>query len=250
MRKPIVLANWKMSTTITEALTFVEEFLPLVEQVARQLEIIICPPYTALRSVALTLEGSQIAVGGQDHWPGPGEAHTGAISARLLVDAGAVWTMVGHWEVRRRLGESAQYLNLKMLSALAAGLRPILLLGEEQGQHFDPGQLGSILEACTEEHIANMAFIYEPEGAIGQAEPVSPEHAATGCRAIRHWLADRYGQPVAERARLIYGGSVTPEHGADLMADPDIDGLGVGRKGRDPSALAQIAHLVSKQPRG
>jgi triosephosphate isomerase len=90
-----------------------------------------------------------------------------------------------------------------------------------------------------------MVLVYEPEGAIGQAEPTTPKHAAAGCRAIRRWLSDSYGEDVAAQTRIIYGGSVTPEHAPALLADPDLDGLGATRRGRDPATFAEIVRSIA-----
>ncbi|MDW8067559.1 MAG: triose-phosphate isomerase [Anaerolineae bacterium] len=248
-RKPFALANWKMAMTIPQSLAFVREFLARAGPWLNAVEVVLCPPYTALATVADAVRGTPIAVGGQDLWPGPGPAHTGAISAELLTNAGATWVMVGHWEVRRRLQEDDGAVNRKIRAALEGGLRPILLFGEAAGESLDPERLALLLDRCDAEAVARMVFVYEPEGAIGQAEPVSPAHAAAGCRAIRRWLAERFGEEAADQARIIYGGSVTPEHAAALLADPDVDGLGATRRGRDPAAfadiVARIAHLRS-----
>ncbi len=230
-RKGFALANWKMAMTLSQSLAFVREFLARVEEFLPLVDVVLCPPYTALAAVADALKGTGVAVGGQDLWPGPGEAHTGAISAELLADAGASWVMVGHWEVRRRLREGDDGVNRKVRAALEGGLRPILLVGEAAGESFDPNRLDVLLAGCTAEDVAWMAFVYEPEGAIGQAAPVSPEHAAAGCQAIRRWLTARFGPEAAGKARILYGGSVTTEHAAALLADPDVDGLGATRRG-------------------
>ncbi|MGD1993742.1 MAG: triose-phosphate isomerase [Anaerolineae bacterium] len=246
MRKPFALANWKMAMTIPQGLTFVRQLLPLVDDLTDQVDVVICPPYTAISTVGEVLVDANIALGGQDLWADPDTSHTGAISGRLLVDAGAEWVLVGHWEIRRRLGEDDAAIQRKVRAALDAGLRPILLIGEPDGTTFDPHRLSILLADCLPEEIAQMAFVYEPEGAIGRSDPVPPEHAAEGCRAIRTWLRDWWGQPVSTQARIIYGGSVTPEHAPDLVADPDVDGLGVGRKGRDPVAFAEIIRIISR----
>lgn len=246
VRKPLALSNWKMAMTLSQARAFVRDFLPRVADLVDRVEIVVCPPYTAIYVVSEMLRGSGVAVGGQDLWPGPGEAHTGAVSGPLLVDAGAAWVMVGHWEVRRRLGEDDQAINRKLRAAFEAGLRPILLVGEPRGQAFDPRRLDTLLAGCAGEEVAQMAFVYEPEGAIGQAEPVPPRHAAAGCRAIRRWLIERHGEEVAARVRIIYGGSVTPEHATALLGDPDVDGLGASRRGRDPAAFALIVDQIAR----
>jgi len=231
--------------TIPQGLAFVRDLLPRVADLVDRVEIVVCPPYTAVHAVAEALQDTGIAVGGQDLWPGPGEAHTGAISGPLLADAGATWVMVGHWEVRRRLGEDDGMVNRKVRAAFDADLRPILLVGEPHGDTFDPDRLATLLAGCTSEEVARMAFVYEPEGAIGRAEPVSPVHAAAGCRAIRRWIAKQYGEPVSEQVRIIYGGSVTPDHVPALLSEPDVDGLGASRRGRDPAAFAQIVREIA-----
>ncbi len=246
MRTPLALSNWKMAMTLPQARAFVQDLLPRVADLVDRVEIVICPPYTALHEVAEMVRGTGIAVGGQDLWPGPDEAHTGAISGPLLADAGATWVMVGHWEIRRRLKEDDVAVGRKVRAAFEAGLRPILLFGEPSGERFDPDRLAILLARCEAEEVARMAFVYEPEGAIGRAEPVPPEHAAAGCRAIRRWVADRYGEWVAERVRVIYGGSVTSEHATALLTDPDVDGLGASRRGRDPSAFAEIVREIAR----
>ena len=246
VRRPFALANWKMAMTIPQSLDFVREFLARARPYLEAVEVVLCPPYTALAAVADAVRGTPIGVGGQDLWPGPGQAHTGAISAELLTDAGARWVMVGHWEVRRRLREDDGAVNRKVRAALEGGLRPILLFGEAAGETFDPGRLSVLLDGCDSEAVARMAFVYEPEGAIGQMEPVPPAHAAAGCRAIRRWLAERFGEGAAGQARIIYGGSVTPEHAAALLADPDVDGLGATRRGRDPAAFAEIVARIAE----
>ena len=246
MRRPLALSNWKMAMTLAQARAFIRDFLPRVADLTDRVEVVICPPYTAVHAVAEALRGTEIGVGGQDLWPGPGEAHTGAVSGPLLADAGATWVMVGHWEVRRRLGEDDPAVNRKVRAALDAGLRPILLVGEPHGETFDPDRLATLLAGCTGEEVARMALIYEPEGAIGQAEPVSPIHAAAGCRTIRRWIAERFGEPTAKAVRIVYGGSVTPEHAAALLADPDVDGLGASRRGRDPAAFAEIVRQIAE----
>jgi triosephosphate isomerase len=245
-RRPFALANWKMAMTIAQSLAFVEKFLAQAGPWLDAVEVVLCPPYTALPAVAKAVQGTPISAGGQDLWPGPGEAHTGAISAELLADSGAAWVMVGHWEVRRRLEEDDAAVNRKVRAALDGNLRPILLVGEPAGGQFDPQRLSILLDGCSPEAVAQMAFVYEPEGAIGQAAPVSPDHAAAGCRAIRRWLAGHFGREAAEQARIIYGGSVTPEHAAALLADPDVDGLGATRRGRDPATFADIVAQIAR----
>lgn len=252
MRKPFALANWKMAMTLAETRAFVTAFAPQVADVWERVDIVICPPFTALHTLAQALVGTPVQVGAQNLHPGPGEAFTGEVSAALLADAGARWVLLGHWERRRHFGETNALVNRKVHAALAAGLRPILLIGEPAGWGGDPrdalaAQLERVLADCTAAQVARMAFVYEPEAAIGAAEPIPPQRVGAGCGFIRAWLAERFGQAVAQAVRIIYGGSVTPERAAALLAQPDVDGLGAGRKGRDPDAFARIVRQIAEQ---
>jgi len=150
-------------------------------------------------------------------------------------------------------------VNRKVNLALDAGLAPILLIGEARNdQALLAARLGSpksdalkrqlehVLAGCQAEQVERMAFVYEPEGAIGVTAPASPEHVAAGCGFIRNWLRGRWGDAVAESVRIIYGGSVVPEYIADLLACPDVEGLGATRRGRDAATFAEIVRLIAR----
>jgi triosephosphate isomerase len=249
-RKPFALANWKMAMTISESLAFVHAFGAAVGDLARAMDVVVCPPYTALHAVAQALAGSPIALGAQDLCAAPGKAHTGEISAPLLSDAGCEWVMLGHWEIRRRTGESDADVNHKMHAALGAGLRPILLIGEtiterERAEETLAARLPHLFASCGPEQVVQMAVVYEPEWTIGVREPASPGNVAAGCGFIRQWIGGEYGAGVAESMRVIYGGSVAPEYAGGLLASPEVDGLGASRKGRDPVAFAEIVRLIA-----
>ena len=177
-------------------------------------------------------------------------ARTGQISGDLLADVGCDWVMLGHWEVRRHLGDDDRLVNRKVGLALEAGLRPIPFIGEAHNERAPlvealEGHLARVLEGCTAEQIARMAFVYEPEGAIGDSAPTSPEHVASACTCIRNWLRRQWGEAAAERIRILYGGSVGPEFVPDLLACLDLDGLAATRRGRDPGAFADILQLIA-----
>jgi triosephosphate isomerase len=249
-RKPLALANWKMAMTIPESLAFVRELHAAVGGLAQTVDVVLCPPYTALQAVAQALADSPIALGAQNLCAAPGLAHTGEISAALLADAGCEWVMLNHWEVRRRTGENDADVNRKMHAAFEAGLRPILLVGEsntERGQATEAlnVRLPALFADCAAEQVAHMALVYEPEWTIGVEEPAPPDTVATGCGAIRQWLGRTYGAGSASAIRIIYGGSVAPEYAAGLLASPEVDGVGASRKGRDPTAFAEIVRLIA-----
>jgi triosephosphate isomerase len=240
-----------MAMTISKSLSFVREFRVAVGDLAQAMDIVICPPYTAIQPMAQALADSPIALGAQNLCAAPGLAHTGEISALLLVEAGCEWVMLNHWEIRRRTGESDVEVNHKMRAAFQAGLRPILLVGEsstERGQAAGVlnERLPTLFATCSAEQVTRMALVYEPEWTIGVKEPAPPEYVAAGCGAIRQWLGRTYGTSCAGAVRIIYGGSVAPEYALDLLASPEVDGAGASRKGRDPATFAEIVRLVAK----
>lgn len=249
-RKPFAVANWKMAMTISESLCFVRDFRVVIGDLARAVDIVLCPPYTALDAVAQALADSPLRLGAQNLYAAPGEAHTGEISAPLLAEAGCEWALLGHWEIRRRTGETDADVNGKMHAALQAGLRPILLVGEaatERGRAEGvlAARLPRLFAGCGSEPVARMAMVYEPEWTIGVQEPAPPATVAAGCSFIRWWIGQEYGVDVAEGMRIIYGGSVTPEYAQGLLASPELDGLGASRKGRDPTAFTEIVRLIA-----
>jgi triosephosphate isomerase len=250
-RKPLALSNWKMAMMIVESRAFVRDFETIVGDLLDRVDVVICPPFTALWPVAQVLRGSRIQLGGQNIAPTADLARTGEISAALLADVGCRWVMLGHWEVRRHLGDDDTTVNRKVHLALDAGLTPILLIGEARDDQAPLAdalerQLEHVLAGCRAEQVETMAFIYEPEAAIGVAASASPEHVATGCGFIRGWLREHWGVAVAERVRIIYGGSVAPAYAADLLSCPDVDGLAATRRGRDATTFAEIVRLIAR----
>ena len=250
-RKPLALANWKMAMTVSDGLAFVREFGAAVGALAQSVTIVLCPPYTAIHALSKLLTNSPIELGAQDFCAAPGNAHTGQISAPLLADAGCVWVMLGHWEVRRRTGETDEKVNNKMHAALKAELRPILLTGEsapERGhaQAVLAARLPDLFAGCEPWQIAQMTVLYEPEWTIGMQEPAPADYIASSCSFIRDWIGQEYGEDAANKTRIIYGGSVAPKHAEALLSSPDVDGLGAGRMGRDPVAFEQIVQTIGR----
>ena len=236
--------------SISQTVSFIEAFIPLVEDVASRMDIVICPPYTALYIAARRLEGTPIHLGAQNLHPGPGVSFTGEISAQLLADVGCRWVMLGHWERRRHFGETDELVNRKVKAALQAGLRPVLLVGEPREAARAPQrelhrQLERILQGCNAHQVGRMAFIYEPEWAIGVDRPASGQHIQEGCALIREWLNERFGG-IGHKVPIIYGGSVSPEFAPELLTQPDVDGLGTTRKGRDPRDFASIVRAIAR----
>ena len=250
VHKPLALTNWKMEMTVTRSLAFVQDLRSAIGNLTQEVDIILCPPYTALYPIAQALKDSPITLGGQNVSTTPGGAYTGEISAALLADVGCRWVLLGHWEVRRHFGDTDETVNRKLHAAQRAGLNPILLVGEAKGEQDRfrealAAQLQRVLEGCDAPQIKGMVVVYEPEWTINVEEPASPDQVGAGCSFIREWLAGHYGASAAQAVRIIYGGSVTPTHARDLLAAPDVDGLGAGRKGRQVQAFAEIVRLIA-----
>ncbi len=253
-RKPLALANWKMTMTVADSLTFVHDAQAQLGAILAKLDLVICPPYTALWPVAQELrnlyarDGYTLHLGGQNCAATTDIARTGEISAELLADAGCRWVMLGHWETRRHLDDDDTTVNRKLHLALAAGLTPILLVGEGKQQSSVADalaqQLPRLLEGCRAGQVATMTFVYEPEGQIGLNAPAGAAHVGRGCALIREWVRTHFDAATAAQIRIIYGGSVTPEHAADLPTHPDVDGLGASSRGRDAATFAAIVRRI------
>ncbi len=253
-RKPLAIANWKMAMTIEESLSFLEQIEEHVAGLLGMVDVVVCPPATALWAMAQKLPDSRLQLGAQDFSTAVDPAHTGELSASLLSDAGAQWALIGHWEARRR-GDDDETANAKVHLALAACLMPIVLLGEARGAppasaEEVAGRLATILRGCTPAQVEKVAFVYEPEEAIGEEQPAPAEQVEAGCAAIRRAVEQLYGPAVGRFVRVAYGGSVTPEYAAELLSYPDVDGLGAGRQGRDPKAFAHIIRRVAEGRQG
>jgi triosephosphate isomerase len=239
-----------MEMTVARSLAFVQDFQSAIGDLTQEVDIILCPPYTALYPMAQALKDSPITLGGQNVSTAPGGAYTGEISAALLADVGCRWVMLGHWEVRRHFGDTDETVNRKLHAAQRAGLSPILFVGEARGEQDRfrealAAQLQRVLEGCQARQIGEMVLVYEPEWTINVEEPAPPEHVGAGCGFIREWLAGRYEASAAHAVRIIYGGSVTPAHARSLLGAPEVDGLGAGRKGRQVEAFAEIVRLIA-----
>lgn len=249
-RKPVAIANWKMAMTVSEGIDFVKKFRATVDNIAHSVNIVLCPPYTSIYPLSQELSDSPIELGAQNLFAGRGKIHTGEISARLLAEAGCKWVMLGHWEVRRRTGETDSDINTKMHAALEAGLRPILLIGErtaekDKAKDVLASRLPDLFGDCKPRQSAQAIIIYEPEWTIGAKAPASAVYIADCCFFIRNWIGQKFGVDVAEAVRIIYGGSVAPEHSKRLLTSRDVDGLGAGRMGRDPMAFGRIVRQIA-----
>ncbi|GAB6179485.1 triose-phosphate isomerase [Desulfotomaculum defluvii] len=233
MRQTIIAGNWKMHKTIAEAVSFVEELKQ--RNLGTEVEVVVCPTFTALASVAEVLKGSNIALGAQNmHWETQG-AFTGEISPAMLKELGVKYVILGHSERRQFFGETDQGVNRKVKAALEFGLVPIVCVGETLEQReagtteaIVSQQTQGALEGLSAEQVAGLVIAYEPVWAIGTGRTASDEDAQQVNQTIRKVIAQMFGGAVAEAIRIQYGGSVKPSNARGLMSQPDIDGGLVG----------------------
>ena len=234
MRMPLCVGNWKMYGTLAEArplATGVRDGLRRVKDV----EVVLCPPFTALSAVGKVLKGSPVVLGAQNCHPEPSGAHTGEIASPMLAELGCRYVILGHSERRREMGESDELINRKLRSALAHGLTPILCVGEtaderRQGLTFTTveGQLRAGLAEVAPDAIAGVVLAYEPVWAIGTGANATPAQAGEVHGYLRGLLSEVASKDTASAIRIVYGGSVKPENADLLAAEPEIDGALVG----------------------
>lgn len=246
MRKPIIAGNWKMNKTTKKAVQFVEELKKQVGNYAG-VEIVICPPFTALSKVAASLEGSQIIMGAQNMYPESAGAYTGEISPLMLLEVGCEYVIIGHSERRTLLNETDEIINKKLKSASTYRLKPIFCLGEtlkerEAGktQEVVYNQLIKGLADLGKDDVLKMVIAYEPIWAIGTGRTATPEDANTIHKFIRQILSDIYDHKLAGQIRIQYGGSVRPDNIDILMSQSDIDGVLVGGASLDIRSFTRI----------
>jgi triosephosphate isomerase len=246
MRKKLIVANWKMYKTPEQAKQFVAAFLPLAWEHHRD-EIVFCPPFVSIPATVEALSGSNIGVGGQDmYWEKEG-AFTGEVSAQMLLAAGCTHVIIGHSERRQYFGETDATVNRKLRAALAAGLKPVVCIGEvleerEAGVTEDVlrRQCSIAFREISAQEAEPIVIAYEPVWAIGTGKTATPELAGDAHRVVRAQAAAAFGEAVASRMRILYGGSVKPDNSKSLMSHPEIDGALVGGASLDPKSFAVI----------
>jgi triosephosphate isomerase len=246
-RLPVVGGNWKMHTTRSEARALLTALRADLDGLAGA-QVVVFPPASWLGDAADALAGSSVEVGAQDvHWEANG-AFTGAVSAPMLVGV-ARWVIVGHSERRHVFGETAEETNAKLHAILAAGLRPILAVGERQEES---GRTADVLHTQLTEGFraidrlpADLVIAYEPVWAIGTGLAATPEDAEARCALIRSMLAERFDATSADACRIQYGGSVNAQNIEGYAKQPDIDGALVGGASLDAAAFAAICRAVA-----
>jgi triosephosphate isomerase len=239
-------ANWKMFKNAERACDFLTALLPLVKGHDRD-QIVVCPPYLCIPSAVEVAKGSNVAIGAQNmHWEKEG-AFTGEVSADMLLSAGCTHVIIGHSERRQYFCESDDSVNLKLKSALEAGLTPIVCVGEvleerEAGLTEDVlrRQCLRAFNAISGKKAHKLVVAYEPVWAIGTGKTATPDMAADAHAFIRNEAAKAFGDELAADLRILYGGSVKPENVKALMAQEEIDGALVGGASLDPKSFTAI----------
>ena len=256
-RTPLMAGNWKMNLDHHQATHTLQKLAWTLKDAKHDfsaVEVAVLPPFTDLRSVQTLVDADKLEIryGAQDVSPHDSGAYTGDISPLFLTKLGATYVVVGHSERRQYHHEDDATVNAKTRSALAAGLVPIVCVGEplevrEAGDHVDHtlAQLEGALAGLTAEQVAGLVVAYEPVWAIGTGKTASAEDAQELCAAIRVKVAELYDQATADAVRVLYGGSVKSSNVAELMAKPDVDGALVGGASLDPEEFARIVRYQS-----
>jgi triosephosphate isomerase len=253
MRRPFVAGNWKMFTTSQKAVALarnVRDGLAARDSV----RVALCPPFPYLNVVGEALRGSSIMLGAQNLYPEREGAYTGEVSPLMLLDVGCRWVILGHSERRHQLGESDDFINRKVKSALAAGLDVIFCLGETIGQRESnqthtvlERQLSAGLEGVSADGLKRLTLAYEPVWAIGTGRNATPEQAEEAHVFLREQVARSWGGPAAEALVIQYGGSVKPENAASLMKQPNVDGALVGGASLDAQQFLAIVQAAASK---
>jgi triosephosphate isomerase (TIM) len=249
MRTPFIAGNWKMYKTVGEAEAYVDALAPLVKEVDG-VDVAVCVPFTALQPCVAHAAGTGIDVYAQNMHEAAEGAYTGEVSAAMLADIDVTGVVLGHSERRQLFCETDRALQHKLPAALAAGLSPILCVGEteEERERGDTErrlrhQVQEALHDLSADDIAKLTIAYEPVWAIGTGKVATPEQAQEAIGFVRALVADR-AKDAAEVVRVLYGGSVKAENAAELLALPDVDGALVGGASLDPESFTAIVRAA------
>ena len=246
-RRPYIAGNWKLWGTRAQAAEYCERLIELLpEPSSRPADVGLCVPYTALDTCVQALDGQGVLVAAQNMHQEEDGAYTGEVSAAMLLEAGAQGVVLGHSERRLNHCETDRALQEKLPVALAAGLQPILCVGEsEEEREADEterklrNQVGEALEGVSDDQLADVVIAYEPVWAIGTGKTATAEQAQEAIAFIRA-LVDNRSSEAAERVLVLYGGSVKPDNAAEILAQPGVDGALVGGGSLDPDGFAEI----------
>jgi triosephosphate isomerase len=234
MRRKLIAGNWKMNLDRAGAVALAGGIARRAGEYGR-LDLLVCPPSVYLVPVGEALAGTPVALGAQNMYHEANGAYTGETSAAMLLDVGCRYVILGHSERRHILGESDEDVNNKTLAALAAGLVPIVCVGELLEQR-EAGKTAAVirrqiegsLEGVTAVQMVKIVIAYEPVWAIGTGRAATPDQAEEVHADLRSLLAGRYNSQTADKVRILYGGSVKPSNAGELLSQPDIDGALIG----------------------
>jgi triosephosphate isomerase len=248
-RVPLIAGNWKMNKTIAEAEEFIQALLPRVSSV-QGVDVAVCPPFTALQAMVDSARGSRVEIYAQNMHHADSGAFTGEVAPPMLVELGVHGVILGHSERRQLFGETDRALQLKVPAALAAGLKPILCVGETEDER-EAGDTERKLRHQVQEGLArvdisqlgDVVIAYEPIWAIGTGRVATPDQAQDAIAFIRALVADR-SREQAELTRVLYGGSVKDDNCPELIALPDVDGALVGGASLDAESFAAIVNAA------
>jgi triosephosphate isomerase len=250
-RTPLIAGNWKMNKTIAQAEEFIAALLPRISSVDG-VDVAICPPFTALQAMVDSTRGSRVAVYAQTMHQADEGAFTGEISPPMLTELDVAGVVLGHSERRELFGETDKALAQKVAAAFAAGLLPVLCVGEteEERERGDTQrklrhQVQEDLARLEPEQLGDVVIAYEPIWAIGTGQVATPEQAQEAIAFVRALVADR-SREAAQRTRILYGGSVKPDNAAELLSLPEIDGALVGGASLEAEAFAAIVAAVAR----
>lgn len=248
-RMPMVAGNWKMYKTAGEGAILTQKLQNVAEMVQDQVEVVVGPPFTALQSVSVAIEvdRSPVKLAAQNcYWEKEG-AFTGEVSPRMLADLRCNYVILGHSERREYFGETNEDVNRKAVAVYEFGMTPIVCCGESldtresnNTEAFVSAQISAAIKGLSVGQIEKLVIAYEPIWAIGTGKTATPEMAQAVCSSIRKVVADSFGQPAAEKVRILYGGSVKPENAALFFAKADIDGALVGGAALDADSFGAI----------
>ena len=246
MIRPLIAGNWKMFKTAGESLDFVRQLKEAVADIQER-DVVIAPPFTSLYPVGEAVKGSRIYLAAQNLSDRIEGAYTGEISARMLIDTGCTYVIVGHSERRMLFGEQDETINRKTRMAIQSGLKPIFCIGETM-EEWEAGKTFAVIEKqikeglnqLTTDDIRKILIAYEPAWAIGTGKTAAPEQAQEVHAYIRRVIARNYENGLAVNLPILYGGSVNPDNIGKLMAQPDINGTLVGGASLDVDSFVRM----------
>ena len=247
MRKKVIAGNWKMNMLPDAAIRFIDELTPLVKNTEN--EVVLCVPYIDLFYSLLAAQNTNIKIGAQNmHWEESG-AYTGEVSGKMLKSIGVEYVIIGHSERRQYFAETDETVNKKLHSAFKYGLKPIVCVGETleereagKAEEIITSQTEKALEGLTDNQVENTIIAYEPIWAIGTGKTATKEDANDAIKSIRNKISNIYGQMVAERVIIQYGGSVKSSNAKELFTMSDIDGGLVGGASLKSDEFAKIVN--------